>query len=139
MKLKGSIACSQIGKSSHVSVFDWDRLILIFIYRDAMWLKESNIACTNQSAEQYIRTARSRLVGKLKNISVIVENLYQREVLNAEGVSKINAERDDYDKTREMLEWVTNKGEAACYELLKIIDTTRKRTLERPVDRKSVV
>ena len=92
------------------------------------------MACTNQSAEQYIRTARSRLVGKLKNISVIVENLYQREVLNAEGVSKINAERDDYDKTREMLEWVTNKGEAACYELLKIIDTTRKRTLERPVE-----
>ena len=67
-------------------------------------------------------------------MSVIVENLHQRKVLNEEAVSKINAECDDFDKTRKILDWVTNKGEAACYELLKIIDITRKRTLERPLE-----
>ena len=92
------------------------------------------MACTNHSAKQYIRKARGRLVGKLENVSVIVENLYQRKVLNEEEVSKINAECDDFDKTRKILDWVTNKGEDACYELLKIIDITRKRTLKRPVE-----
>uniref|UniRef100_A0A3B4GXK7 CARD domain-containing protein n=1 Tax=Pundamilia nyererei TaxID=303518 RepID=A0A3B4GXK7_9CICH len=90
------------------------------------------MACTSQSAEGYIRSARRHLVGGLKNLSVILENLYQQGVLCDEEVSKIQAEKDDYDKTRKILDSVTNKGEKACYEFLKIIYMTRKRTLERP-------
>ena len=71
-------------------------------------------------------------MGKLKNLSVILENLYQKEVLHDEEVSKIQAETDDYDKTRKILDSVIDKGEAACYVLLRIIDVTRKRTLGRP-------
>uniref|UniRef100_A0AAZ1XM09 NACHT domain-containing protein n=1 Tax=Oreochromis aureus TaxID=47969 RepID=A0AAZ1XM09_OREAU len=80
---------------------------------------------------KYIRGI-CHLVGELKNLSVILENLYQREVLCDEEVSKIQAEKDDYDKSRTILDSVTKKGEKACYEFLKIIDMTRKRTLERP-------
>uniref|UniRef100_A0A669F8S9 CARD domain-containing protein n=1 Tax=Oreochromis niloticus TaxID=8128 RepID=A0A669F8S9_ORENI len=72
------------------------------------------------------------LVHHSLNLSVILENLYQQGVLCDEEVSKIQAERDGYDKTRKILDSVTKKGEAACYVLLKIIDMTRKRTLERP-------
>uniref|UniRef100_A0A3Q3QAC2 NACHT domain-containing protein n=1 Tax=Monopterus albus TaxID=43700 RepID=A0A3Q3QAC2_MONAL len=86
--------------------------------------------------------ARPHLVGHLKNLSVIVENLYQKEVFTGEEVSKIEAETDDYDKTRKILDLVINKGEDACYLLLRIIDMTRKRTLERlpllPVKRRAV-
>ncbi|XP_042080936.1 nucleotide-binding oligomerization domain-containing protein 1 isoform X4 [Haplochromis burtoni] len=90
------------------------------------------MACTSQTAEGYIRSARCHLVGGLKNLSVILENLYQQGVLCDEEVSKIQAEKDDYDKTRRILDSVTNKGQKACYEFLKIIDMTRKRTLQRP-------
>lgn len=69
---------------------------------------------------------------KLKDLSVIVENLFQRGVLSDEEVSKIQTERDDYDKTRNILDSVIKKGEKACYEFLRIIDMTRKRTLGRP-------
>ncbi|XP_071389872.1 nucleotide-binding oligomerization domain-containing protein 1-like [Centroberyx affinis] len=90
------------------------------------------MASTRQSALEYIRRARDHLVGGLRSLSVIVENLHQRRVLNEEEVSKIQTEPDDFDKTRKILDWVMNKGEEACYEFLKIIDMTRKRTLERP-------
>ncbi|XP_049922242.1 uncharacterized protein LOC126403551 isoform X2 [Epinephelus moara] len=88
------------------------------------------MACTRQSAFVYIEKARSRLLGKLKNLSVILENLRQKEVFSDEAVSKIQAEKDDYDKTRRILDWVKCKGEDACYEFLRIVDMTRKRTLE---------
>ncbi|XP_044200582.1 protein NLRC5-like [Thunnus albacares] len=90
------------------------------------------MACTSQSALQYIKSARRHLVGELTNLSVIVENLYQQEVLGDEEVSKIQAGTNDYDKTRNILDSVIKKGEDACYELLRIIDMTRKRTLGRP-------
>ncbi|KAK2857171.1 hypothetical protein Q5P01_005906 [Channa striata] len=90
------------------------------------------MACTAQSASGYVRRARVHLVRELKNLSVIVENLYQQRVLSDEEVSKIQTQRDDYDKTREMLDSVIKKGEDACYILLRIIDMTRKRTLGRP-------
>uniref|UniRef100_A0A3Q0QNM7 CARD domain-containing protein n=1 Tax=Amphilophus citrinellus TaxID=61819 RepID=A0A3Q0QNM7_AMPCI len=90
------------------------------------------MACTEQSALDFVRSARLHLVRELKNLSVILENLYQQGVLGDEEVSKIQAERDDYDKSRKILDSVTRKGEAACYELLRIIEMTRKRTLERP-------
>ncbi|KAL7370183.1 hypothetical protein ABVT39_021572 [Epinephelus coioides] len=88
------------------------------------------MACTTQSALDYVKNARSRLLGKLKNLSVILENLRQKEVLSDEAVSKIQAEKDDYDKTRKILDWVKSNGEDACYEFLRIVDMTRKRTLE---------
>ena len=90
------------------------------------------MACTTQSASEYIKSARPHLVRDLKNLSVIVENLYQQGIFTDEEFSEINAERNDFDKTRNILDSVTKKGEAACYEFLKIIDMTRERTLGRP-------
>lgn len=90
------------------------------------------MASTTQSALDYVNNARVRLVGELKDLPVILENLYQQRVFSNEEVSKIQAEKDDFDKTRTILDSVTKKGEAACYEFLRIIDMTRKRTLGRP-------
>ncbi|XP_047210644.1 uncharacterized protein LOC124861166 [Girardinichthys multiradiatus] len=90
------------------------------------------MACSSQSAKDYITNARVHLVGELRSLSVILENLFQQRVLMDEEVSKIKAEKDDYDRTRAILNSVTRKGEAACYKLLRIIDLTRRRTLERP-------
>ncbi|KAF3688341.1 Nucleotide-binding oligomerization domain-containing protein 2 [Channa argus] len=89
------------------------------------------MACTSQSASDYIKRARPHLVRELQNLSVIVENLYQQRVLSDEEVSEIQAEADDYDKTRRILDSVIKKGEEACYKFLRIIDITRKRTLGR--------
>ncbi|XP_036789740.1 uncharacterized protein si:ch211-108d22.2 isoform X1 [Oncorhynchus mykiss] len=88
------------------------------------------MACTRQSALEYIQNGRRLLVERLQNLSLIVENLFQRKVLQEEEVSKIQAEVDRFDQTRKILDWVTAKGEAACYELLMILDITRKRTLD---------
>uniref|UniRef100_A0A3Q1GLB4 CARD domain-containing protein n=1 Tax=Acanthochromis polyacanthus TaxID=80966 RepID=A0A3Q1GLB4_9TELE len=93
--------------------------------------ESGNMACTSQSALNYVKSARRHLVRELQNLSVILENLYQKRFLSDEEVSKIQAEGDDYDRTRKILDSVMIKGEAACYELLRIIDVTRKRTLER--------
>ncbi|XP_036790228.1 uncharacterized protein LOC110513755 isoform X2 [Oncorhynchus mykiss] len=88
------------------------------------------MASTRQSALEYITNGRQHLIGKLKNLPLIVENLFQRKVLNEEEVSKIQAEVDHFDQTRKILDWVSAKGEVACYELLTILDITRKRTLD---------
>ncbi|XP_029985173.1 uncharacterized protein LOC115415582 isoform X2 [Sphaeramia orbicularis] len=90
------------------------------------------MACTGQSASQYVESVRRHLVRGLKSLSVILENLFQQEVLCEEEVSKIQAEKDDFDKRRRIVDKVLKKGEGACYEFLRIIDKTRKRTLERP-------
>ncbi|XP_014894055.1 uncharacterized protein LOC106951188 isoform X2 [Poecilia latipinna] len=90
------------------------------------------MACSKQSAKDYIANARVHLVGELRNLSVILENLHQQEVFTDEEVNTIKAEKDDYDRTRAILDSVTRKGEAACYGFLRIIDQTRRRTLERP-------
>ncbi|KAM4711409.1 protein NLRC5-like [Anableps anableps] len=68
------------------------------------------MACAKQSAKDYIQNARPHLVGELRNLSVILENLYQQGVLIDEEVSKIKAEKDDYDRTRAMLDSVIRKG-----------------------------
>uniref|UniRef100_A0AAZ1X3K1 NACHT domain-containing protein n=2 Tax=Oreochromis aureus TaxID=47969 RepID=A0AAZ1X3K1_OREAU len=93
---------------------------------------KGNMACTSQSAVEYVRGARLKLVRALKGLTVIVENLYQKEVFSEEEVSKIKTASDDFDKTREIVDSVIKKGEAACYEFLRIIDITRKRSTERP-------
>ncbi|CAJ1087436.1 uncharacterized protein LOC127378595 isoform X1 [Xyrichtys novacula] len=89
------------------------------------------MACASQSALNYLKSARRHLVGGLKNLSVIVENLHQQKVFTDEEVCKIQTEKDDWDKTRAILDSVTKKGEAACEVLLRIIDMTRMRSLER--------
>ncbi|MED6256433.1 hypothetical protein ATANTOWER_026024, partial [Ataeniobius toweri] len=88
------------------------------------------MACAKQSAKDYITNARVHLVGELRSLSVILENLYQQGVLTDEEVRQIKAEKDDYDRTRAILDSVSRKGEAACYKLLRTIYLTR--TLERP-------
>lgn len=90
------------------------------------------MACAKQSAKDYITNARVHLVDELRNLSLILESLYQQGVLTDEEVSKIKAEKDDCNITRAILDSVTSKGEAACYKLLRIIFLTRRKTLERP-------
>uniref|UniRef100_A0A3B3X2F5 NACHT domain-containing protein n=1 Tax=Poecilia mexicana TaxID=48701 RepID=A0A3B3X2F5_9TELE len=72
------------------------------------------------------------LVGRLMNLSVILENLYQQNVLMEEEVSNIEAEKHDFNRTRAILDSVTKKGEEACYRLLRILYETRSRTLPAP-------
>ncbi|XP_028427818.1 protein NLRC5-like isoform X1 [Perca flavescens] len=96
------------------------------------------MASTTRSASDYIKNQRFHLVEKslLKNHSVILENLNQensdkKKVLSDEEVCEIEqAEKTDYNKTRRILDSVIKKGEAACYEFLRIIYMTRKRTLD---------
>ncbi|KAM9328491.1 protein NLRC5-like [Pholidichthys leucotaenia] len=88
------------------------------------------MACTRQSAVEYVRNARVHLVRALNNLNVIVENLYQQRVLTGEEVSKIKTERDDYDK-RKLVDSLINKGNKACYEFLKILHVMRKSTSGR--------
>ncbi|KAM4560253.1 nucleotide-binding oligomerization domain-containing protein 1-like [Odontesthes bonariensis] len=90
------------------------------------------MACTSQSAREYVTNARADLVEGLKGLPLILENLNQKGVLHDEEVSKIQAEKDNYDRTRAIVDHVIKKGEEACYELLGIIATTRDRTLGRP-------
>ncbi|XP_075950708.1 uncharacterized protein LOC142952711 isoform X1 [Anarhichas minor] len=89
------------------------------------------MACTTRSASDYVGSARKYLVEELKNLSVILENLNQKRVLSDEEVCVIEAERTDYDKRRKILDSVIRKGEAACYEFLRIVDGTRKRNSGR--------
>lgn len=93
------------------------------------------MACTSQSALDYVKHAKPHLISGLKNLSVILENLNQKGVLGDEEVSNIKAEKTDKDEIRTTLISVIKKGEAACYELLKIIDMTRKRTLEKNTEK----
>lgn len=86
------------------------------------------MASTTQSAVEYVRRARTHLVKTLKNHSVILENLNQQGVLRDEEVCIIQAEGNDYDKNRKLIDSVTKKGEAASYIFLEIIYMTRKRT-----------
>ncbi|XP_074526284.1 uncharacterized protein LOC141790359 [Halichoeres trimaculatus] len=89
------------------------------------------MACTSQSALEYVSSARLHLVTHLRDFSVIVQNLYQEEVFHGEEVSTIQAERNEFEKARKILDSVTKKGEEACYKFLRVIDRTRKRTSGR--------
>lgn len=65
----------------------------------------------------------------MKNLSLIIKKLYQQRVFNDHEIDDLKAERTEFDKARCILDWVTKKGEEASYELLKILDLTKKRTL----------
>ncbi len=88
------------------------------------------MACAQQSAKEYLGNNRKKLVTGMKNLPLIVENLYQKNVFNDYEVDALKAERTEFDKARDILDWVINKGEDASYELLKILDVTKKRTLD---------
>ncbi|XP_016086958.1 NACHT, LRR and PYD domains-containing protein 3-like [Sinocyclocheilus grahami] len=87
------------------------------------------MACAQQSPTEYLRNARKNLVTRMKNLPVIIENLYQKNVFNDYEVDTLKAEKTEFDKARCILDWVINKGEIASYELLRILDVTQKRTL----------
>ncbi len=88
------------------------------------------MACAQQSAKEYLRNNRKQLVTQMKNLPLIVENLYQKNVFNDHEVDALKAERTEFDKARCILDWVNNKGDEASYEFLKILDVTKKRTLD---------
>ncbi|KAK2864825.1 hypothetical protein Q7C36_003979 [Tachysurus vachellii] len=90
------------------------------------------MASSNESAKEYVRNAREKLVGCLQNLPVIVEKLHQQNVFNGNEVSEIEAEPEKYNKTRRILDWVLNKGEKACYNFLRILDRERKLVLPKP-------
>ncbi|XP_060721310.1 uncharacterized protein LOC132842587 isoform X2 [Tachysurus vachellii] len=89
------------------------------------------MASSNESAKEYVRNAREKLVGRLQNLPVIVEKLHQQNVFNINEVSEIEAEPEKYNKTRRILDWVLNKGEKACYNFLRILDRERKLVLPK--------
>ncbi|KAL3999945.1 Ig heavy chain Mem5-like protein [Sarotherodon galilaeus] len=84
------------------------------------------MACASQSALDYVKSARYYLVRTLKGFTEIVENLSMRGVFSEEDVNKIKTEGDDFDKSGRIVDSVIEKGEEACYEFLRIIDTKRK-------------
>ncbi|KAK3514936.1 hypothetical protein QTP86_021052 [Hemibagrus guttatus] len=90
------------------------------------------MASSNESAKEYVRNARAKLVGQLQNLPVIVEKLHQQNVFSGNEVSIIDAEPEKYNKTRRILDWVLNKGEQACYNFLRILDRERKLVLPKP-------
>ncbi|XP_058624753.1 uncharacterized protein LOC131536081 isoform X5 [Onychostoma macrolepis] len=88
------------------------------------------MACAQQSAKEYLRNTRKKLVTGLKNLPLIVENLYQKKVFSVYEVDALKAESAEFDKARCILDWVINKGDEASYEFLQILDVTKKRTLD---------
>ncbi|XP_027014692.2 uncharacterized protein LOC113650499 [Tachysurus fulvidraco] len=90
------------------------------------------MASSNQDASEYIKGALEKLVGCLKNLPVIVEQLQEQNVFNGNEVSEIEAEPEKYNKTRRILDLVLNKGEKACYNFLRILDRERKLVLPKP-------
>ncbi|XP_028847007.1 uncharacterized protein LOC114796724 [Denticeps clupeoides] len=90
------------------------------------------MACTQQSAVEYIKNARVILVEQLKNQPLIVEKLREKEVLNLHQCTEINEEPKTFEKNRKIMDFVTRKGNKACYELLRVLNTTRQRTLPKP-------
>ncbi|KAM9328501.1 nucleotide-binding oligomerization domain-containing protein 1-like [Pholidichthys leucotaenia] len=89
------------------------------------------MAHAQQPSVDYVDSARVHLVRELDDVSVILDNLCQRGVLSGEEVSLINAEYDDSSKTRTLVDSVLKKGDAACYEFLRIIYVMRKKTSGR--------
>ncbi|XDV11974.1 hypothetical protein PO909_000750 [Leuciscus waleckii] len=87
------------------------------------------MACARQTAIEFLKNARRKLVTHMENLPLIIENLYQQRVFNDHEVEDLKAEKTEFDKARCILDWVTKKGEEASYKLLKILDVTKKRTL----------
>ncbi|KAI4888457.1 hypothetical protein NFI96_025944 [Prochilodus magdalenae] len=89
------------------------------------------MACAQQCAAEYLRTAHEDLLTHLQNFPLIIDNLYERHVLQDSEVDALKAEKTDFDKAKFLLDTVCKKGEAASYELLRILNITRKTTLHQ--------
>lgn len=66
----------------------------------------------------------------MKNLPLIIENLYQQEVFTDHDVDSLKAETTEFDKARSILDRVINRGEMASCKLLRILDVTKKNTLD---------
>ncbi|XP_016117165.1 uncharacterized protein [Sinocyclocheilus grahami] len=88
------------------------------------------MASAQRSAKEYLRNTRKNLVTGMKNLPLIIESLYQKKVFNVYNLNDLKAESSEFEKARCILDWVINKGDEASYELLKILDVTKKRTLD---------
>ncbi|KAI2647132.1 Protein NLRC5 [Labeo rohita] len=84
------------------------------------------MACAQKSATEYLRNARKNLVTNMKNLPLIIENLYQKNVFNDYEVDDLKAEKTEFDKARSILDWVIKKGDIASYKFLQILDTQLK-------------
>lgn len=87
------------------------------------------MACTNQSAVDFIRNARSELVERLKNHKFIAEKLQELKVFSIHNVRTVTSEKNPSEQSRTILDSVTKKGEKASYAFLRILDSERNRTL----------
>ncbi|XP_069055267.1 nucleotide-binding oligomerization domain-containing protein 2-like [Lepisosteus oculatus] len=90
------------------------------------------MACTQQSAVQFVQRAQSGLVDSLQSLHVIVERLQDSGVFSAEDVRVVESCQERREKARKILDCVTKKGELAAYELLKILYSTRETTFPQP-------
>uniref|UniRef100_A0A8C1F4U0 Uncharacterized protein n=1 Tax=Cyprinus carpio carpio TaxID=630221 RepID=A0A8C1F4U0_CYPCA len=88
------------------------------------------MACAQRSAKEYLRNNRKDLVTGMKNLRLIIENLYQEKVFNDYDVDALKDKKKKFGKARCILDRVIKQGEKASYELLKILDVTKKRTLD---------
>ncbi|XP_028828992.1 uncharacterized protein LOC114786216 isoform X2 [Denticeps clupeoides] len=88
------------------------------------------MASTEQSALDFITNGRSLLGERLQNLSVVLKELRSREVLSQKEINLIKSQKGNGYHT--MLDLVIDKGEATCYNLLKILDYTRMQSFPPP-------
>ncbi|XP_042566325.1 NACHT, LRR and PYD domains-containing protein 13-like [Clupea harengus] len=89
------------------------------------------MACSNQSAVDFIKNAWSLLVDHLKNQELIADKLKELKVFNIDNVREVTSEKNPSHQTRNILEFVTKKGEKASYLFLKVLESERNRTLPK--------
>lgn len=89
------------------------------------------MACTKQSAVDYVKNARVLLIKHLKNQSLIVDKLEDLNVFNFEYGRAIRSKQNPSDQTRDIIDCVVKEGEKASYSLLSILYSERARTLPK--------
>uniref|UniRef100_A0AAR2IL86 CARD domain-containing protein n=1 Tax=Pygocentrus nattereri TaxID=42514 RepID=A0AAR2IL86_PYGNA len=82
-------------------------------------------------AAEYLTNKWADLVTNLQNLPLIIDNLCQHKVFGVHQLDALKAEKTDFDKARFILGFVITQGDEASYELLRILDVTRKRTLHQ--------
>lgn len=90
------------------------------------------MASAQQSALDFIKKGRIQLEKRLQNLSVVLNKLLDHKVLDEEQVTHIKSISETSDGSKRMIDLVICKGEAACYEFLKILDSTRSTTFPKP-------
>ncbi|XP_041926554.1 protein NLRC5-like [Alosa sapidissima] len=89
------------------------------------------MASTEQSALDFIKKGRALLEKSLQNLSVILNKLLVHKVLDKDQVTYIKSFSETSDGSKYMIDQVICKGEAACYELLTILYSTRFKTFPK--------